>query len=264
MDTLFSELQIKNLVASNGGRVELPNWNLKFTGPLKRADGTIVPKMTFTATAVNIHLHDDILIEMLEGNSVTACWSEFSDDEKSRLFDYLLGKFAFPDSGMTESVIRSRFKLRRQNLSFIREHGDLDSGDFEKMAKVKDVLEKVRMTGNPVPLPGDTVEGAYYDGKFPFSKGMLDTPYNWYGEDELSLCAQPYSPFTSLTDKRKEGYSFSMSGGPFFRLRKSDVEYVNTDIRLFTIWGHSGPCRNGAIRFPVTVNRWRVKDGVNY
>lgn len=51
---------------------------------------------------------------------------------------------------------------------------------------------------------------------------MLDTPYPWQEEEGfLLLCAQLYSPFTSPSGKKKEGYCLSTSSGTSCRRRNS-------------------------------------------
>ena len=45
------------------------------------------------------------------------------------------------------------------------------------------------------PQAGDVVEGAYYDGKFPYSNGIIEKIHE---DGSLSICYQPYIPFIWL------------------------------------------------------------------
>ena len=201
---------------------------------------------------------------LLFPDNLTAAWDRLSCDEKTAVTGLVLRTQSIPAGLLLagEKELKEQYGLRRLNRNFIHTHGDLSEEDFGKMEYVRKVIETAR-TGEPAPLPGDTVEGTYYEGKRPFMKGMLDTPYRWYGPDEMNLCAGPYSPFVSLTKQRPEGYAFSMSGGPFFKIRTSDLEYLGKDRRVFTVWGYNGPCADGSIVFEAEVNRWKLKEGTD-
>lgn len=261
VDAVDRVFLLKNLIASRGGILEMPCNGLTVTGTVE-GPGRKPEEVSVSIRSLETVLREDITVELYGGYS--AGWEELSEEEQESILSYALDRFGV--NGNPEWADRQHYDLRRLNLGFIREYGDLEEKDFKKMDLVKDAIEKARLfSGNDIrPLPGDSVEGAYYGGKFPFKNGMLDTPYDWYEEGEVSLCAGPYSPFTRLADWRQEGYSFSMSGGPYFKMSSGDLEYVGTDERLFTVWGHWGACANGDIRFPVKVNRWKVKEGVDY
>lgn len=78
----------------------------------------------------------------------------------------------------------------------------------------------------------------------------------------LSVCAKPYTPWVYTFDD--DSIHITTSGGPFFHFLPAELEYVGEDSRLLCDWSHTGPCGNGAISFPVKVNRWRVRQGVDY
>jgi hypothetical protein len=241
------ELAIKNAAASRGGVLRFPHGAVRLTGKLP--DGSTA---TLSVEAFSLVL--GARVELSRGYS--SRWEDLTDEEKETVLNYAEKNLDYPSD--PEGTVEKRLAIRLMNARFIGQHGDLRESDYALMAETRTAIESAR-EGAIKPLPGDTVEGAYYDGAQPFKKGMLDTPYHWYEPDEISLCAQPYSPFVTLTDKRPEGYAFSMSGGPFFKLKTEDLEHIGKDTRVFTVWGHEGPCANGAIVFEAEVNRWRLK-----
>lgn len=243
-------LAMRNAAAASGGLLQFPQGGVKLTGELPRGE-------TVTLSVLSFGLLWGKLRVLLAGGYSTP-WDELEPGEKEKVLDYAEANLTYPAD--PEGTLEERFALRSINQRFIHAHGDLNETDFTKMASVKEAIENARK-GKCVPLPGDSVEGAYYDGKHPFKRGMLDTPYPWYDPDEISLCASPYSPFVFLTEGRPEGYSFSMSGGPFFKMKASDLEYVGKDTREFTVWGHNGPCTDGCVCFTAEVNRWKLKEG---
>lgn len=160
-----------------------------------------------------------------------------------------------------------RMQILLLNTEFIHEHGPLNESDFEKAEAIADAITKAHTfdDGNIVPLPGDIVEGAYYQGKVPFKKGVIETPYLWQSQEKRSVCAHPYSaPFTTESKEKKEGYCLKTSGGPFFSIDSGDMELVGPQENIFWTWGHEGPCADGGIRFKVMVNRWRISQRANY
>ena len=259
--TVERELIMCNIVAANGGVIRIPYGDIVHEG-----ETLLNPGVRFKTSLDSVNVFLAFPPTLGYANGLGAEWINLTDEEKAQVETYVLEHFPAPADleGLDTDALLERYRLRRMNLSFIREHGDLDADDFAKMRSLTAAIEGARdFSGNPVSLPGDTVVGAYHGGKHPFEKGMLDTPQPWYGEDELNLCAGPYPPFVSLTDRRPEGYSFSMSGGPFFKIAPADLEYAGTDVRVFTDFGHDGPCKDGAFVFPAKVNRWKVKPGTD-
>ena len=243
-------LAMRNAAAASGGLLQFPQGGVKLTGKLPTGKTVTLSVLSFGL------LWGKLRVQLTGGYS--SLWDELTPGEKERILDYAEANLKYPDD--PEGTLAGRFALRSINQRFILAHGDLSAKDFAKMDSVRRAIEAARK-GKRVPLPGDTVEGAYYDGKHLFRKGMLDTPYPWYDPDEVSLCAGPYSPFVCLTEGRPEGYSFSMSGGPFFKVKASDLEYLGKDTREFTVWGHEGPCADGCVCFTAEVNRWKLKEG---
>lgn len=146
-------------------------------------------------------------------------------------------------------------ELQTINMTFIITHGDIDALDLRMIEKNTRALRAVREKNHePVPLPGDLVTGAYYDGRHPFDNGVIET-VNQTSKD-YHFCAQPYVPHVTTT---KDGEPWvTTSGGPFFGVDRKDLEYVGEDIRLFCDWGHCGPAGDGLLNFYVKVNKWRV------
>ena len=181
-----------------------------------------------------------------------------------KVWDFIITNYAFPDRNILieKEPLLERLKLRERNIVFITRHGDIDEEDIRMIEGYRRVIEAKRkaVQSNPIPMVGDTVEGAYYDGAHPFRDGVIDTMNHW--DKELSVCARPYVPFVHYRGHEGEDIGLSVSGGPFFGIDAKDLEYIGPDTRWFCDWGHAGICAQGSIDFPVTVNRWRVKPNV--
>lgn len=104
------------------------------------------------------------------------------------------------------------------------------------------------------PQAGDVVEGAYYDGKFPYSNGIIEKIHE---DGSLSICYQPYIPFIWL---KKDGFiGMSVSGGPFGNHKAEELVLVEeNDEAMFCDWGNCGACKDGAVNFIAPVRRWRI------
>lgn len=167
-------------------------------------------------------------------------------DDADRLQEHIL------NSGIDipEECILERDYLRAINKSFIREHGELDNSDFLKISKARNVMALARLMRKPVPLPGDTVRGAYYGGEHPFNAGMVDSMYYMDEGDRMTICASPSAHITPDTG------TLSISGGPFFGVHAAHMTFAGTHERLFWTFGHAGMTRNGGVYFPITVNKW--------
>ena len=187
-------------------------------------------------------------------------------EDLERLFSFILKSFRQPDEKkLSEEELADRTELRRVNQRFITAHGDLSERDFGMIARYRKTVAKAHEfpEGNPSPLPGDLVEGAYYGGKHPFRNGCVDTPYAWDESERVVVCAEPYIPWVHMRSTAP-GYGTSVSGGPFFTFQPEDLVLVGPDSRLACDWGHGAACADGAVNFSVRVNRWRMKEGVDY
>lgn len=56
----------------------------------------------------------------------------------------------------------------------------------------------------------------------------------------------------------------SVSGGAFYSIDRSELEYVGRTVVYLKEWGHLGACASGAILFPVRVNLWKNKHEFKY
>lgn len=104
------------------------------------------------------------------------------------------------------------------------------------------------------PQVGDIVEGAYYDGRFPYSNGVIEKVYE---DGHIDICYQPYIPFIWIAE---DGFlAMSVSGGPFGVHKMEELVLVNeNDEGVFCDWGNCGPCKDGAVDFIAPVRRWRI------
>lgn len=189
------------------------------------------------------------------------------EEHRQKAWDYIIRNYPFPDKDIliNKETLDERIALRERNIAFICRHGDMDADDFMMVKAYRRVLTRTRdaVKETPVPLPGDIVEGAYYGGKHPFTNGLVDRLFD-SDTHPVSVCAKPHIPFIGTTRGTPYGYHLSVSGGPFFGFKVEDLEYVEPDRRFFCDFGHNGACAGGSIEFEATVNRWRIKEGVDY
>lgn len=185
-------------------------------------------------------------------------------EDKKRAFKFIINKYRYPDPYLDENELKNRLEIREANISFIAEHGDLMESDFEKISAIRARAAKEREfeDGRILPVPGDIVEGAYYGDAHPFKNGVIESPMRHSMPGRLTVCAEPLGPWVC---QNSDGSLYvHTSGGPFFGFGVEDLEYVGEDSRLMEDWSHTGPCGNGAIAFRVKVNRWKIREGVDY
>lgn len=250
-----AELIAKNIILSNGGNLRLRNSNLTLSLRLESGE----------------HMKKEVSsLYFLPGNEICVFFEATSrparfenNKEKKKVFRYIMENFPMPETAKDEQLLQEHLQLRERNMEFIALHGDLRESDFEMIRATQEAVKKAHeaISENPVPLPGDIIEGAYYDGKFPFKNGVLESIPGF--KKPLNVCAQPYTPFIYLRDETP-GYYIHTSGGPFFSFSPEDLELVGKDTREVCDWGHNGPCASGTVHFPVEVNRWRIKETVKY
>ena len=250
------ELIAKNILLSFGGTINPRPGELVF--PVREDNGNIVEKSVGSIFFSPGKEHGGFFLYFTKG------FSKLTDEEDFRkVWSYILDEYCTPDYDIASdsSALTERLALRELNLSFISQHGDLEPGDMRMIRAYKKAVESAReaVKGNPVPLPGDTVEGVYY-GIHTFGHGVIDSHRGF--AKPLSICASPYVPFIGLCGNDGDEVSLSVSGGPFFSINSDDLEYLGEDEREFCDFGHCGPCAGGAVHFVAKVNRWKVKDGV--
>lgn len=145
-----------------------------------------------------------------------------------------------------------REEFMKLNFAYDAQHG-ITEGDIAKAIELTSMIElnhKIRRT----PQVGDLVEGAYYDGKYPYRFGLIEKVHD---DGTVSICYQPYVPFVYFDTMLD--LHLSVSGGPFGHHKLSELELVEEeDRRTFCDWGMSGACANGAIHFKAPVRRWRI------
>ena len=252
----MQELLAKNILLSRGGNI-YPQHGL-LTYPVTAEDGK-----TTERSVSSIHFtpgwYGGYYVYFTKGFAPL-----LDPEDRARAFKFIIENYTYPDRcSLDEKELRNRLDIRMNNISYISEHGDIDEQDFEMIEDIRSRLAKARdFHGQaPMPLPGDLVEGAYYSGNHPFRNGVIESEMP-YAVGKLSVCAQPYTPWAHA---RRDGSVFvNTSGGPFFSFDADQLEFIGPDTRLLEEWSHIGPCANGAIAFTATVNRWKVKENVEY
>lgn len=129
----------------------------------------------------------------------------------------------------------------------------LKETDFEMAENRISVIRSNHETCH-TPQGGDLVEGAYYDGKYPYINGIIER----INEDgSLSICYEPYIPFVYVRDDLS--IALSVSGGPFGNHKAEELVLVcEDDEAMFCDWGNCGACKDGAVNFIAPVRRWRI------
>lgn len=144
-------------------------------------------------------------------------------------------------------------ELESINARYLNSH-ILTSGDLAMVAHYQFFISELHKN-NHAPQVGDLVEGAYWDGAYPYHCGIIDQIHS---DGTLGVCYQPMIPFVNYDTKEKR-LSLSVSGGPFGYHHADEFELVaNDEERLFCFFGSCGACANGALNFKATVRRWRI------
>lgn len=123
--------------------------------------------------------------------------------------------------------------------------------DYQIIDRTLDLLT-AHHESNDKPKVGDLIEGAYYDGAYPYKYGRIES----IEDDKITICCKPYVPFVSFNKNGK--LYLSMSGGPFIVESKDKLQLVGEDQAQYAIWGCQGACANGAIHVETTVKRWKI------
>lgn len=142
--------------------------------------------------------------------------------------------------------------LEAINVRYLSSHVITDF-DLEMVSKYQGYISELHNNNNQ-PQVGDLVEGAYWDGAYPYQFGIIEK----ITDDGIYICYQPMIPFVYYDESEKR-LSLSVSGGPFGYHKFGELELVaNDDERLFCRFGSCGACANGAINFKAPVRRWRI------
>lgn len=100
---------------------------------------------------------------------------------------------------------------------------------------------------------GDRI--AYTDRYGNFYKDALLASREVDGGDRV--CLVPFVPFTRAV---RDGVQCHAGGGPWVTLVGGEIFGTGPRMGEFQIWGHDGPCGNGAIRFEAEVQGWRYNE----
>lgn len=146
----------------------------------------------------------------------------------------------------------TREEFDRMNVRFQSAHGITD-GDYEKAKYCIGMIDGCHKRTR-IPQVGDIVEGAYYDGAYPYKYGLIE---KINPDGTLGICYEPYIPFVYFD--ASGGLRVSVSGGPFGKHKVEELELVSEHgERTFCDWGHCGGCADGAIYFNAPVRRWKI------
>lgn len=254
------ELIAKNILLSRGGAIYPNPRDLSMT--LVEKDGT---ERELGVCSVLFAGSTGVFGGYYVGLTNGGTYRLTDEADKKKIIHKILQLYSIPDRDipLRKGLLEERVRLRERNIAFIARYGDITQKDLDMMDEYQKAMQKLReeVKENPVPLVGDTVEGTDYSGEHPFTAGVIDAAPGW--SKEFSFCAEPYVPFVSF-ESNKTAVSLSVSGGSFLQVDAKDLEYVGEDVRYFCNWGHCGPCAGGALQFPVKVNKWRVKEAVDY
>lgn len=135
------------------------------------------------------------------------------------------------------------------NETYDREHR-LSQEDVETVNSLVEQIENTRSVHTP--QIGDRV--IYVSRHGDYSDHALIETRN---ESDFSICVHPYVPFTGYT---ADGVWCNVSGGPFTVMKFGDAQYVGQTNGAFKIWGHCGPCGNGAVMFEARVGLWEYRE----
>ena len=143
-------------------------------------------------------------------------------------------------------------EFKRVNVRYDSNHY-LGRADYDKAMKRVEMIGNWHKSGRG-PQVGDLVEGAYYDGMYPYESGLIERVDD---DGTIHICYNPMIPFVFFNDMLE--LRVSVSGGPFGTHKAEELELVKeNDERYFCDWGTAGACANGAINFTAPVRRWRI------
>ena len=148
--------------------------------------------------------------------------------------------------------------LQNQNVSYHHQHG-LKQYDLNKVNRLIDCIHS--QIGMSI-RGGDRCKaiGKNSNGVKTYTNALIEKISDYYGDGvrRVSLCTQPYVPFTtehngSISCSASGGYWLSESN---FRLFKH-IGFVKG---RFCTWGHCGATGNGAVEFETWVNYWEYQN----
>ena len=140
-------------------------------------------------------------------------------------------------------------ELTALNSAFIRNHGEIDQYDIEKVLKIRDAVKKLDQTKI------NHLDIINLDGKnfYCVENYLLGDKTN-----RVSTCKYPSTHIN-------ENGGTSTSGGPFPVFDLIDLELTPTKgKRIVWTFGHCGATGGGAIYFEIEVKLWEVKNPKKY
>ena len=254
METNIKEIIAKNILLSQGGELKIGPTKKQFTVPMSKNQQVNIARIEYNPGS---HMKK---IQLWVGDNLFV--TPENEIEETAVYEYIAANFGNPDGEkISNENLRFRMRLREMNQNFIRRHGDLNPEDFYMAQRCINLIDEARTKckDNPIPMPGDLVEGYCYDGTVYYSEGRIES--RRHSQKELMFCGRPYTPFIYQSPFAEENYRLTIDGGPYLGINKADLEYVGKDTAFFCDWGHEGPCQDGTVRFPATVNRWKIKEG---
>lgn len=140
-------------------------------------------------------------------------------------------------------------ELKTINPSYDHQH-TLTISDLEKVNDYILHIESSRSKSTPG--TGDIVQYTNRYGEYR-ANAHIET----LKEEGLYINEKPYTPFASIKGSK---FVASASGGPYHFIPTS-LKYVGKQKKPFVLWGHNGPCGNGAVTFLAEVSVWEYTEG---
>ena len=157
--------------------------------------------------------------------------------------------------------LQHRFMIESQRYLF--NHGYSDKA-FEMWRQYRNQLTAWYHDHQFEPEPGHLVVIKCQSGKVYQSAAITEVDRE---TGEVTVCTQPYIPFTSLRFNNR--LSMSTSGGYFQSISKTDFTsraalQPGLELKTFCDWGPHGACADGAIYADVPVSVWVIDDSDGY
>lgn len=140
--------------------------------------------------------------------------------------------------------------LKDWNWTYHAKYG-ITADDVERVNQLVALIESTR--SKEMPIVGDMVQYTSKWGDF-YEHAHIEV----VNDEKLYICEQPYVPFVEKVQENS-GIITNTSGGAWTNIPKN-IQYVGTADKFFKVWGHCGPCVDGAIVFEAKVSLWRYSD----
>jgi len=141
--------------------------------------------------------------------------------------------------------------LKEINVSYDFKHSVTQS-DVDKVNKMVEMIEKSRNKESV--QVGDIVEFTNKYGDY-YRHAHVESNKDM----KLYICEKPYVPFIEV--RRDTDTLYTSTSGGAWRYIPENLQYVGTKEKAFVVWGHRGPCGNGAVTFFANVNVWEYTEG---